>query len=225
VGYADLSDCVVEESDCILEDGRVRELLTENRGTRIFDYQGGDSVFEAKKAVVGFYLICQGVVKEISPSTGGETVTLNVLMSGDLLFGDDFFLDKNYRETTAKSVTETKVLMIEKELFPELMKLAGERLGRKAGENMKRLRRKLELKDCSVLKNTAFWIAKLMAGSSSSFSISNKELSDIVGCSPVTMSRKLRELQEKGMIEKNGQDISIENRDKMADLVDCKELP
>jgi len=225
VGTDDLSDCIVEDSECILNDGGVRELLSERRGTRVFDYQSGDSVFEARKAVVGFYLICQGVVKEVSHSMGGETVTLNVLMRGDLLFGDDFFLGNNYRETAAESVTEAKVLLIEKELFPDLMKVAGEKLGKKAGQNMKSLRRRLELEDCSVLKSTAFWLARLIAGSEKPFSISNKELSDIVGCSPVTISRKLRELQDKGLIVKDGQDISIENRNKMANLVDCKELP
>ena len=225
VGPDDLSDCIVEGSDCILEDGRVRQLLVENKGTRVFNYQSGDSVFEAKKAVVGFYLICQGVVKEVSHSMGGETVTLNVLMRGDLLFGDDFFLDNDYRETAAESVTEAKVLLIEKELFPDLMKVAGEKLGKKAGQSMKSLRRRLELRDCSVLKSTAFWLARLSSGSEGPFSISNKELADIVGCSPVTLSRKLRELQDKGLIAKNGQDISIENKAKMANLVDCKELP
>ncbi len=225
VGPDDLSDCIVEGSDCILEDGRVRQLLVENKGTRVFNYQSGDSVFEAKKAVVGFYLICQGVVKEVSHSMGGETVTLNVLMRGDLLFGDDFFLDNDYRETAAESVTEAKVLLIEKELFPDLMKVAGEKLGKKAGQSMKSLRRRLELRDCSVLKSTAFWLARLSSESEGPFSISNKELADIVGCSPVTLSRKLRELQDKGLIAKNGQDISIENKAKMANLVDCKELP
>lgn len=225
VGPEDLSDCVVEDSNCILEDDRARELLAEQKGTRVFDYQSGDSVFEAKKAVVGFYLICQGMVKEVSHSMGSDTVTLNVLMSGDVLFGDDFFLGNNYRETAAESVTETKVLLIEKELFPELMKVAGEKLGRKAGQNMKSLRRRLELRDCSVLKSTAFWLARLISGSERTLSLSNKELSDIVGCSPVTISRKLRELQDKGLIAKDGQDISIENRNKMANLVDCKELP
>jgi len=225
VGPDDLSDCLVEDSDCILKDDRVRELLVEKRGTRVFDYQSGDSVFEARKAVVGFYLICQGVIKEVSHSLASETVTLNVLTRGDLLFGDDFFLDNNYRDTSAESVTEAKVLLVEKELFPDLMEVAGEKLGKKAGQNMKSLRRRLELRDCSVLKSTAFWLARLISGSESPFSISNKELADIVGCSPVTLSRKLRELQDKGLIVKDGQDISIENRNKMANLVDCKELP
>lgn len=225
VDDGDLSDCIVEGSDCILKDDRVRELLIERRGARIFYYQNGDKVFEARKSIAGFYLICKGVVKEISPSTGGEVVTLNVLMAGDTLFGEGFFLGNNYRETAAESVTEAKVLMIEKELFPDLMKIAGGTLGRKAAENMKSLRRRLELEDFPVLKSTAFWLAKLIADFSSPLSISNKELSDIVGCSPVTISRKLRELQEKGVIAKDGQDISIEDREEMSNLVDCKELP
>lgn len=224
VGYTDLSNCVVEEFDYILKDERVKKLLTENKGVCIFNYENGEHVFEAKKAISGFYLICSGVVKEVSYLSSERTVTLNVLMRGDILFGDGFFLDENYRKTTAKSVMETEVLMIAKELFPSLMRIVGEKLGRKAGENMKKLRHKLKLGGCSVLKNAAFWLVKLIPPPEGSFSISNKELSDIVGCSPVTLSRKLRELQDKGLITKDGRKISIKNRNEMANLADCHEL-
>lgn len=221
-GGPELSDCIVDGHGCILQDRDVRSFLSERNLARVFDFAKGDRVFEAKRKVVGFYLICEGIVREISYSSSGEKVTLSLFKRGNVLFGDDFFLDENYRETTAVSVTSSKVLMIEREAFPELMSLAGRRLGRKIAMNKRRLRRRLELAPCSVLESIAFWLMRLISDSGElTISISNKELADIVGCSPVTLSRKLGELQEKGMIDKSGRELKVTNRKGLEDEIVC----
>lgn len=191
----------------------------------VFNYEQSDRVFEARRKIVGFYLVCRGVVKEVSRPSVGEEVTLSLFKRGNVLFGDGFFLDRGYRETTAEAVTQAKVLMIEKEAFPKLMNKVGGTLGRKIAHNMKRLRHRLELGPCSALKSTAFWLLRLISDSSgSSLSISNKELSDIVGCSPVTISRKLGELQNQGLIEKKGREIRIMNGKGLEEEIDCTGL-
>lgn len=192
---------------------------------RVFDYEKGRKVFEARRRVAGFYLVCRGVVREFSSSVTGDEVTLSLFKRGDVLLGDDFFLDEEYRNTSASTVSESRVLMIEQEAFPQLMRLAGEKLGKKIARNMKRLRRRLELYSCSVLQNTAFWLLRLVADDEdSSFAISNKELSDIVGCSPVTVSRKLGELRSRGFIEKNGRNIRVTEEKGLKEMIDCPDI-
>ncbi len=221
----ELSECIVDDSDCILKDQEVRGFLTERKMVRVFDYAEGSKVFEAKRRVAGFYLVCHGVVREFSSTVAGDEVTLSLFKRGDVLLGDDFFLDEEYRNTSAATVSESRVLMIEQEAFPQLMRLAGEKLGKKIARNMKRLRRRLELYSCSVLQNTAFWLLRLISnGENSSFAISNKELSDIVGCSPVTLSRKLGKLQSKGLIEKKGRNIRVKDGERLEEVIDCPNI-
>ena len=207
-----LYDCNPEDPDCLLNDEKVRETLKESHSTRKLTYDRGENVFEAGKPIVGFYVICEGVIREVSSPSIGENITLKVFKPGDLLTGDAFLFDEEWYKTGAQTITEAEVLFIKKSVFPELMNVAGKKIGMKLAENMRYLRKNLEFSCRPVLKKTAYWLAKLFPDSSSEFKISNKELAEIVGCSHVTVSRKLSKLAEKELIQKEGQVIIVPDK-------------
>ncbi len=207
-----LSCCSEDDPNCLLNDRQVQRILSENHSPSLLNYEKGENVFKEGKPIIGFYIICEGVVKEVSCPSIGDKITLKVYKSGDILTSDAFFFDEGKYQTRAQALTEVEVLFIERAAFPELMSVAGAKIGMKLARNMKYLRKNLEFSFYPVLKKTAYWLTKLIPDSSNKFSLSNKELAEIVGCSPVTVSKKLSKLAEDGLIEKKGREIIVPDK-------------
>lgn len=207
-----LSSCSTGEPDCLLSDRKVQKVLNKNRSPRVLDYEKGENVFKEGKPIVGFYIVCEGVVKEVSCPSIGNRITLKVFRAGDILTSDAFFFDEGRYQTGAKALTEVKVLFIDRSAFPELMKVAGKKIGMKLAKNMRYLRKNLEFSCCPALKKIAYWLINLLPDSSNRFTVSNKELAEIVGCSHVTVSRKLSSLEDDDLIKKEGREIIVPDK-------------
>lgn len=214
------SNCGTRETECILNDQAVREVLTKEKASKVLSYERGESIFEARKPIVGFYIVCEGVVREAS-NNNGKTITLGLYKSGDVITGDAFFRGREWHRTTAKSLSRAKIVFLQREIFSHLMRVAGSKVGEKLANNMRYLRQRLELSPCSVLEKIAYWLMRLSQGLTHTFRITNKALSDIVGCSPVTMSRKLGRLIEEGLIDKNGSEIALLETNKLKKMAGC----
>lgn len=208
-----ISSCSTGEPDCLLSHSKVQKVLSDNPSARLLDYERGENVFKEGKPIVGFYLICEGVVKEVSCPSIGNRITLKVFQAGDILITDAFFFDDGRYQTRAEALTEVEALFIERSVFPELMRVAGEKIGMKLAQNMRYLRKNLEFSSFPVLKKTAYWLAKLLPDSTNRFTVSNKELAEIVGCSHVTVSKKLSRLADDDLIEKEGKEITVLDKD------------
>lgn len=219
----DAENCGDEESDCILKQKSIRDALSRFDAGKMMNYKQGQIVFETGKKIIGFYVMCEGVVKEFYRKNG-ETITLRVFKRGDLLTGDAFFREKDWHKTTAKAIYSSRIVFLPREVFPGLMRAAGSTVGKKLAENMKRLRRRLSLVSCSVLENIVFWLIRLLPEFNNTLSISNKELARIAGCSPVTMSRKLGKLAGDGLIKKNGQEIFVPEKEQLQEIIPSVEL-
>lgn len=217
------SDCGSGKIGCVLNDERVRRTLAEEEAAKVLSYEKRETIFEMGKPIVGFYIVCRGIAKESSYKNRGN-ITLDVYSPGDIITGDAFFRGKEWHETTAEPVFRTKVVFLQREIFPRLMKVAGTKIGNMLAKNMRCLRKRLELSSCSVLERTAYWMVRLSQDSSHDFRITNKELSDIVGCSPVTLSRKLGELTQKGLIDKDGAEIAILEMSELREIVGASEF-
>ncbi|MCF7889699.1 Crp/Fnr family transcriptional regulator [Candidatus Bipolaricaulota bacterium] len=210
-----LSNCSTGEPDCLLSNRKVQKILSKNPSTRLLNYERGENVFKEGKPIVGFYIICEGVVKEVSYRSIGNQITLKIFKVGDILTSDAFFFDEGRYQTRAQALSEVDVLFIDRSVFPELMKVAGKKIGMKLAKNMRYLRKNLEFSSCPVLKKIAYWLTKLLPNSSNRFTVSNKELADIVGCSHVTVSRKLSRLADENLIEKKGKEITVPDKAKL----------
>lgn len=207
-----LSCCNEGDPNCLLNDRQVQKILSENHSPSSLSYEKGENVFKEGKPIIGFYIICEGTVKEVSYPSVGTQITLNIFKPGDILTSDAFFFDEGKYQTRAQALTEVEVLFIERSAFPELMSVAGRKIGMKLARNMRYLRKNLEFSFYPVLKKTAYWLTKLMPDSSNKFNLSNKELAEIVGCSHVTVSKKLSKLAEDGLIEKKGKEIIVPDK-------------
>ncbi|MBS3787945.1 Crp/Fnr family transcriptional regulator [Candidatus Bipolaricaulota bacterium] len=210
-----LSNCCTGEPGCLLSDKKVQKILLKDPSTRLLNYERGEKIFKEEKPIVGFYIICEGVVKEVSCPSIGKRITLKVFKTGDMLTSDAFFSGDGRYQTRAEALTEAQVLFIDRSLFPELMKVAGKKIGKKLAKNMRCLRENLEFTSCPVLRKIAYWLINLLPDSSNSFTVSNKQLAEIVGCSHVTVSRKLSRLADDDLIEKEGKEIIVPDKAKL----------
>lgn len=216
-------ECGSGKTQCILNDRKVRKTLYEERAAKVLSYEKGETIFETGKPIVGFYIVCRGIAKETSYNNG-VSITLDVYKPGDIITGDAFFRGKEWHKTSSEPVFRTKVVFLQREIFPRLMSVAGSKVGKALANNMRCLRKRLELSSCSVLERTAYWMVRLSRNSSCDFTITNKELSNIVGCSPVTMSRKLSELSQQGLIDREGAEIVIPEISKLREVAGCSDF-
>lgn len=202
-------DCETEFSQCIMKQRKVREVLTEAEHTKKLSYDNQERIIKRGERVIGFYIVCGGFLRKASFAIPDQEITLRVLKKGDMLFGSSFFTDSDFYSTTAGCITPVEVIFIQKEVFSKLMGVAGRGVGMKIAKNMVDLKENLEITAYSMLVQVAYWLIKLPENLISTCSISNKMLSKIIGCSPVTLSNKLGWLEERDLIIREGQKIVI----------------
>ncbi len=216
--------CESCDADCIFKQKHIRDLVSEMNSANILSYRSGEWIFETGEPIVGFYIICKGVVREISHHSVGNNTTLRLLKPGDLLISDAFLQDKKWYETTAKSLIKTTALFLDRTIFTKLVEAADKVIAREIAKSMKSLRNNIELSICSVKERTAYWLLKLDQGTSSHFFLTNDELADIVGCSSVTISKTLSSFESNGIIYKTRRKMNIKNLRKLKKHVTCTDF-
>lgn len=212
------ADC---QEKCIFNRESPRDMARNTNSANLLRYHGGEWIYETDQPIVGFYIICKGVVREISHLSGGNNVTLRLLKPGEMLIGDDFLQHKRWHNTTAKSLTKTTTLFLDRSLFDKLSKSANESISNEVVKNLQSLRNNIELLSCSVKKRTAYWLLKLNECMSSHFILTNDDLADIVGCSSVTISKTLGRLENKGIIYKTRKKLNIKDISKLREHANC----
>ncbi|MFP3953728.1 MAG: Crp/Fnr family transcriptional regulator [Candidatus Acetothermia bacterium] len=216
--------CESCDADCIFKKKHLRKMVKKMNSANILSYNSDEWVFEAGEPIVGFYIICKGVVREISHHSIGNNITLRLLKPGDILIGDAFLDGQKWYETTAKSLTETTALFLDRTIFSKIVEEADEVITREIANSMKSLRNIIELSSCSVRERTAYWLLMLDEGMSNHFFLTNDELAEIVGCSSVTISKTLSKFKSKGIIYKTRRKMNIKDLRKLKEHADCSGL-
>lgn len=218
-GFLERGSCDLECPECIISKKKVQEVLFPTKHTKKLRYDDHEIIFKRGEPVISFYIICKGVLREISFAGPDEEITLRVFKKGDILFSDSFFTQKGFYSTTTETVTPVEVIFLRKDVLPELMGVSGRGVGKSIAENMVNLRESLEISSYPILVQVAYWLIKLTQDLSSDCSVSNKRLARIIGCSPVTLSEKLGWLEERRLIVREGQKITIPDNRKLLEGV------
>lgn len=217
--FLDRLNCSLECSNCVMNQRKVQEVLTKTEYTTDLSYDKYEKIFKKGEPIVGFYIVCEGAIREISPTVTDQEVTLRVFKKGDMLFSDSFSAGKECYSTTSECVIASEVIFIHKGVLPSLMRSAGKTIGQKIAQNIVDLRESLEISFHPILNQLTYWLIKLTQNSPGSCSIPSKKLARIIGCSSVTISDKLSWLEERGLVIRVGEEITVPNNRKLLERV------
>jgi len=184
-------------------------------------YEKGEAIFEQGEPVSGFYILCRGRVKEGWRTPLGVRRTLALLPQGGLLALAEVLTGRLWHETYAVALEESRLLFIGREELgtlrehPELLSELVLRLAREA----LLFKRGIELLSYGVKERIAGLLLTLGQDGSKrdgdgfriDFRLTNEELAELVGCSPISVSRALSEFKRRGFLERGHQGIKILN--------------
>lgn len=188
------------------------------------EYPKGTVLFSPEHST-GLFLIAEGKVKvyEISPS--GKEQLLRVLNKGDFV-GEEALFSNKETYTFGEALTDLKACFIRREDFLELLtqypsislkllEAFSSRMihsGHQATENMAE----------SVLTRVVSYLLDLSSAQESNcvrLPLPMKELAAFLNTTPETLSRRVKYLQDEGMICKSGHTIILQDMDRLREIM------
>lgn len=220
-GKGPLARCVACKVDCLLSGELAQELFSGPQMTSTIHYKKGETIFEQGEPVNGSYLICEGVIKEGWRNPLGKKITLRLLPPGNLLASAAFWEKELWHDTYCVALTNTRLLFIRNSGFKALLANPGVAvdLSKKLAKNLALLKKRIELITCCVEKRIANLLLDMERLNSDTFTCTNKELAELAGCTPVTVSKCLNHFIRKGLISRNGKFIEILDENSLSEKV------
>lgn len=166
-----------------------------------------------------FCYLKKGRVKVFMTSIDGAEKTLNTASHGEIL-GEGAFFDKKPRVSSARALTSSELIMIDKEKLTELIakhpKLAFELLEILAN----RIRLLSTQLDSMTFMQADARIAQLLLESEADgkVQLTHEEIANAVGVSRVTVSKTLGVFAKDGIIATEYRGVVIKDKDKLSEL-------
>ena len=193
--------------------------------------------FEPKKTIVrqgdveaDLYCVLRGHVKVTSCDAHGKEIVINLLQAGDV-FGEIAFLDGGARSATVTSMDQCELLIIRRADFILLLRKApviATTLLPALARLVRRLTRRAE--DSAFLDVRAR-LAKCLGDLADTHGqplgpqqialkvkLSQQELGDMVQATRESVNKCLREWTREGIIQQNGRQLIIEDRQRLREL-------
>lgn len=183
----------------------------------------GETVFSPDQQS-GLIIIARGRVKVYQLSGSGKEQLLRVLEPGDF-FGEETLFTSENSASFGEALTALEVCTIGREDFMELLsqyppisiKLLEEYNRRLVAADRLVTRTATE----SVASRLAAYLLDLMKVAESDavvLPLSMKELAAFLGTTPETLSRRMREFEEEGLLERKGKQIHILRPDALNEI-------
>jgi CRP/FNR family cyclic AMP-dependent transcriptional regulator len=164
------------------------------------------------------YVVRQGQVKVVLIGEDGREVILSVLGEGDF-FGEMALIDDEPRSAHVIAMNDSTLLVLRREDFQGLLMQTPAIALAMLRELTRRLRRVDEKVGSLVLLDVNGRVARLLldlaeeaGGERITRRLTHHTIAQMIGSSRETVSRTMRELVEKGMIEVSRRDIVIRDR-------------
>ena len=166
------------------------------------------------------YIILKGKVKVIKISESGEEIILAILNDGEF-FGDMSLMDGKPRSATVVSIEDSELLLIKRNDFENVIEKNPRIALKLLKELTTRLRNADEFIGSLVFLNVSGRIAGILVQLSKERGIktdegvliksrpSHQELASMVGATRETVTRVLKQLENKQYISMTGKDITI----------------
>ena len=207
--FSDLSDVELARFTAV-----VREREYPKNSVILFEDDPGDAL----------YIVSGGQVKVVLIGEDGREVILSVLSDGDF-FGEMSLIDDEPRSAHVIAMKDSALLVLRRDDFQQQI----QQLPSIALKVLKVLVGRLRRADAKigglVLLDVNGRVAKLLldlgdesGGPSITRKLTHHTIAQMIGSSRETVSRAMRELTDRGLIDVSRREITIKNRDGLATL-------
>jgi len=192
-------------------------------------YEAGNIVFLEGDELRGFYVLAEGRAKGYRNSPTGKQQIIKILEPGDVVAEAVIFAGEGY--PVSLEVTEpSRLLFIPRNEFIDLLHEEPDFAVRMLGELTRRLRFLVGLVEDLSLKEVSSRLAKYLLDRAVSkheqlqdemeitLAAPHHELAAALGTTPETLSRNLKKLEEKKIIEKKNKTITLKNIPRLQQL-------
>jgi CRP/FNR family cyclic AMP-dependent transcriptional regulator len=184
----------------------------------LFEDDPGDSL----------YIVSAGQVKVVLIGEDGREVILSVLGDGDF-FGEMALIDDEPRSAHVIAMKDSQLLVLRREDFQAQLETGPKIALKLLRVLVQRLRRADEKIGGLVLLDVNGRVAQLLLDLAAEGGspriirrLTHHTIAQMIGSSRETVSRAMRELVERGLIEVTRREISIKNRDGLAALTGAR---
>jgi CRP/FNR family transcriptional regulator len=198
-------------SSCLLH--RLQPELPGGLVNRVF-FEKGETLFEQGEAVAGCHLICHGWVKEFHRTPAGEKRVLRLVGPEGALAVEEVLLEKSWHETAAQAYTDVCVVFLRRQGVQELLRKAkwASFFGVRLAQATEAIKRTYQRSSSSVRARLAALLLELdRQGLLLELPLTNEELGELIGCTPVAVSQNLGRLRRTGALERRRKSLTVLN--------------
>jgi len=188
-------------------------------------YKKGQIVFNEGVRPLGLHCVATGRVKVYKLGVDGKDQIVRVANSGDIIGYRSLLSNENY-SSSAKALVETRTCFIPKSIFFELvennnefalniMRIISKALRSAEFQSMNIAQTTVRQRLADTLLSKKDILEEKKGITVMSFTISRKDLSDLIGCAPETVIRMLSELKKEGVISLHQRKVEILNEAKL----------
>lgn len=188
-------------------------------------FDKGENIFSPINQI-GMFVIEKGKVKEYQLTNSGKEQLLRVLQAGDVVGQNTLFSDE-IQETYVDALEKTSICLIKKDDFKKIMLenpiIAINLLKEFSNKLVETEKQSLSNAYEDVNTRIASYLLNIYHSSNKeefNLDLSSKELANYLATTPETISRKLKEFEDLGYIEKNNRKIKILNLEKLNEYID-----
>lgn len=184
--------------------------------SQLIDFPKGTSVFNRGDAAVGLYILLEGQLKLGVTSPQGSEKIISIVSPGESFGEAILFLERQF-PVYAQAILDSQVLLIPKNLIFSMLD-NDPMFARKmlAGLSIRMHQLVQDIEMLSLQSCTQRFIGYLLQISADAPDASNITLpaskttiASLLNLTPETLSRTLAKLQQLGLIEVNGKDVTI----------------
>jgi CRP-like cAMP-binding protein len=184
--------------------------------SQIIDFPKGTSVFNRGDAAVGLYILLEGQLKLGVTSPQGSEKIISIVSPGESFGEAILFLERQF-PVYAQAILDSQVLLVPKSLIFSMLD-NDPMFARKmlAGLSIRMHQLVQDIEMLSLQSCTQRFIGYLLQISADAPDASNVTLpaskttiASLLNLTPETLSRTLAKLQQMGLIEVNGKDVTI----------------
>ena len=190
------------------------------------DFSRSENIFSEGEESAGFYIILRGRVKVYKLSADGKEQILHIVGPDELLGAVSAFAGSPY-PAYADAMERTEALFFPREDFLMLIRKEPPVVMNMMANLSMRLHHFTRMIDDLSLKEVPGRLAAYLlylceksgCGETVEIDISKGQLASLLGTIPETLSRILRKMSEKGMIEVKGRKVRLLNKKALKDVL------
>jgi CRP-like cAMP-binding protein len=193
--------------------------------TRRF-FPRGTVIFSKGDPSTGLMGVLAGMVKISAPSTDGRDIVLNIIREGEI-FGEIALLDGRPRTADASAMSDCELMLIERRDFVPFLRSEPDLMMKIIEILCARLRRTSEQVQELTFLELPVTLAKALLrltdeaqtpASIHKVTITQREISEIIGRSRESTNKQLRAWARHGLIRLERGAVTVLHRDKLAEL-------